>query len=161
MSAQQPGRWVTQQEAATELGISTEAVRMRVRRGSLESHKDEEGRVVVWVVAARSEDRTESAQATGRRADEPGPHLERLLQNQEREIEYLRSVIATRDEEIRRRDHLLAAALERIPELPESTAPQEAQSGPETGHEEPPSSGEGERYSRGWLERIRGFWRSR
>ena len=40
---------LTVQEAAEMLGTSVDAVRMRVRRGSLESEKDPDGRVYVWV----------------------------------------------------------------------------------------------------------------
>src|SRR5215212_8934195 len=40
---------LTVQEAAEVLGTSVDAVRMRVRRGSLESEKDHDGRVHVWV----------------------------------------------------------------------------------------------------------------
>jgi hypothetical protein len=40
---------LTVQEAAEVLKSSVDAVRMRVRRGSLESEKDPDGRVYVWV----------------------------------------------------------------------------------------------------------------
>ena len=40
---------LTVQEAAEFLGTSVDAVRMRVRRGSLPSEKDSDGRVYVWV----------------------------------------------------------------------------------------------------------------
>jgi excisionase family DNA binding protein len=46
---------LTVQEAAQVLGTSVDAVRMRVRRGSLESEKDDDGRVHVWVNADSSE----------------------------------------------------------------------------------------------------------
>jgi excisionase family DNA binding protein len=42
-------RRLTVQEAAEVLGTSVDAVRMRVRRGTLESEKDPDGRVHVWV----------------------------------------------------------------------------------------------------------------
>jgi len=37
------------QEAAGVLGVSVDAVRMRVRRGSIDSEKGADGRVYVWV----------------------------------------------------------------------------------------------------------------
>jgi hypothetical protein len=40
-----------------------------------------------------------------------------LVRSLEDQVAYLRRQLATRDEELRRKDHLLAAALERIPEL--------------------------------------------
>jgi excisionase family DNA binding protein len=36
-------------EAATLLGVSKDAVRMRVKRGTLRSEKGADGRVYVWV----------------------------------------------------------------------------------------------------------------
>jgi excisionase family DNA binding protein len=48
-------RRLTVQEAAEVLGTSVDAVRMRVRRGSLQSEKDPDGRVHVWVDEDSSE----------------------------------------------------------------------------------------------------------
>jgi hypothetical protein len=39
-------------QAAQVLGISTDAVHKRVKRGTLESEKDEAGHVFVWLAAA-------------------------------------------------------------------------------------------------------------
>jgi hypothetical protein len=97
------------QEAAGVLGTSVDAVRMRVRRGSLESDKDPDGRVYVWVDPDESE--------TRREAQIDGVPLVEVLREQ---VAYLQGVIATRDqelatraEELRRRD----AALEREQQL--------------------------------------------
>jgi hypothetical protein len=46
---QRPGRRLSLTEAAEVLGMSRDAVRMRVRRGSLASEKGEDGRVYVFV----------------------------------------------------------------------------------------------------------------
>ena len=46
---------LTVQEAAEVLGASVDAVRMRVRRGSLASEKAPDGRVYVWVDGDASE----------------------------------------------------------------------------------------------------------
>ena len=45
----QPERRVHLSEAAELLGVSKDAVRMRVKRGTLRSEKGEDGRVHVWV----------------------------------------------------------------------------------------------------------------
>ena len=42
------GRWMDVAEAARELGISTDAVRKRIARGSLESDRPN-GNVLVWL----------------------------------------------------------------------------------------------------------------
>jgi hypothetical protein len=44
-----PERRVHLSEAAEILGVSKDAVRMRVKRGTLRSEKGEDGRVYVWV----------------------------------------------------------------------------------------------------------------
>ncbi len=44
-----PERRVHLSEAAELLGVSKDAVRMRVKRGTLRSEKGEDGRVYVWV----------------------------------------------------------------------------------------------------------------
>lgn len=130
MSVHAPGsedRWVTQQEAAQELGISTEAVRMRVRRGSLESKKDEQGRVVVWMVA----DRTESAQETAQRPSDSSELVEAL----EARIESLERSLEHERESSRRKDTIIMQMAQRIPEL-EATQPEPA---PSTRTEEEPA----------------------
>jgi excisionase family DNA binding protein len=57
MTSQATSRRLTVQEAAEALGTSVDAVRMRVRRGSLPSEKDPDGRVYVWVDEDSSETR--------------------------------------------------------------------------------------------------------
>ena len=63
-------------------------------------HRD--GRLYVWV----------NVDETG---DETPADLLPLVAELKGRIRYLEETVARRDEEIRRRDHLLAAALERIP----------------------------------------------
>lgn len=124
MSAQPPGsegRWVTQQEAAQELGISTEAVRMRVRRGSLDSRKDEQGRVVVRMVADRTETAQETAQETARQPSDPSELVEAL----EARIESLERSLEHERESGRRKDTIIMQMAQRIPEL-EATQPEPA-----------------------------------
>jgi excisionase family DNA binding protein len=55
MTSRATSQRLTVQEAAEVLGTSVDAVRMRVRRGSLESEKDPDGRVQVWVPSDESE----------------------------------------------------------------------------------------------------------
>jgi len=101
-------------------------------------HRD--GRLYVWV----NVDET---------SDETGDHLSLVAELKDR-IRYLEETVARRDEEIRRRDHLLAAALERIPALEEPSEPREE---PESAPEEadkgaaPPAE-----ERRSWWRRIFG-----
>ena len=101
---------LTVAEAAEVLGISSEAVRTRIQRGTLRSVR-ESGRVFVLFDA----DRTQSD--TDRTGDRTA-----LVDELRARVAFLETELRTRTEENRRKDHLLAAALERIPaiEAPES-----------------------------------------
>ena len=134
-----------------------DAVRKRVQRNQITHEKDRAGRVRIIL---DSPDNTstlqdESPDTTGR--------VDALIAAKDETIEELRGRVLrleheldTRNEEIRRRDHLLAAALERIPEL---EAPQEPPEAAETVEEAPegaeprPATGGPQEGSR------RPFWR--
>ncbi len=143
-------------EAAEVLGISPEAVRSRLHRGTLERHKAEDGTVYVRL------DADKSAQERRTNDDRTG---ERTAQAEElkEQIAYLREIIATRDRELEGRAEELAemrrivagmaqantelARTVRELEAPKGP-PQEAQEGPqeaETVPEEvyPPEAQEG------------------
>jgi hypothetical protein len=115
---------LTVKEAAAALGISSEAVRTRIQRGTLKSIH-ERGRV--WVVLDPDETRSN----TDRTADQT-----ELVHELRARVAFLEGQLKIRTEENRRKDHLLAAALERIPAL---EPPAEARESPET--DAPPRSG--------------------
>jgi excisionase family DNA binding protein len=116
-------RRLTVQEAAEVLGTSVDAVRMRVRRGSLESEKDPDGRVHVWV----NDDSTE----TKPRLDgEPSA----LISAKDETISTLREQLQAERQAHAEARRLLAAALERIPAI---EAPQEPPEDAETVEEAP------------------------
>ncbi len=97
------GRRYTVNEAAEVLGISAEAVRARMNRGTLPKEKDGDGTVYVRLDGARTHtngDYTSDHTARGSLAFQ-------LMQDQ---IAFLRA-------ELERKDHLLARALERIPAI--------------------------------------------
>src|SRR4051812_18032369 len=100
-------------QAATTLGISTDAVRKRARRGTLESEKDPDGTVYVWLDGGPPDNTPDGLSPTQ-------AHLDSL----ETQIEYLQSIIETRDRELAEMRRLLAGALERIPELEPARDPQ-------------------------------------
>jgi excisionase family DNA binding protein len=111
-------RRLTVQEAAEVLGTSVDAVRMRVRRGTLESEKDPDGRVHVWVDGDASE--------TEPRLDgEPAA----LISAKDETIRVLSEQLESEREARRRADTIIAqltqanaALAARVPEL---EAPQE------------------------------------
>jgi excisionase family DNA binding protein len=121
------GRRATVDEAARALGLSVDAIRKRVQRGTIDHEKDRAGRVRIIL---DSQDDASTLQ------DERPDITGQLLAAKDETIEELRGRVRrleheldVRNEEIRRRDHLLAAALERIPEL---EAPKEPQNQPES-----------------------------
>src|ERR671916_1720245 len=107
-------RKVTVQEAADRLDAGVDAVRQRIKRGKLEraeADDPEDPRVYVWLDLDQSESRhkveVEDDPASGN-----GVALVESLQAQ---VGHLLRELEIRNEELRRKDHLLAAAIERIP----------------------------------------------
>jgi predicted ArsR family transcriptional regulator len=145
---------VTVIEAASILGITPDAVRSRLRRGTLHKETSEDGTVYVRLDTEGPAGLND--QTTERSADQTTVAYINELKS---EIDYLKETVAKRDEELRRRDHLLAAALERIPAI---EAPQEVPESPEGGAEAPgstsPPQEQQEQTSRAQEER-RSWWR--
>ena len=114
------------------MGISTEATRQRVKRGTLPTERDEDGNVFVLLTpeGTRRDGDGTRGDADGTNDGTDASLVASLLE----QVEYLKETVAKRDEEIRRRDHLLAAALERIPAL---EAPPETREGHVAASEEP------------------------
>jgi hypothetical protein len=139
---------MTVPQTASYLNISAEAVRARIQRGTLE-HTKENGKV--YVLMERPNDRHDDRHdghsdarydddhvqsQDGVRTDEQSALISELRDHNDSlrgQVDHLRRELEVRNEELRRKDHLLAAALERIP--PELPAPQEAPGSPETSSE--------------------------
>jgi hypothetical protein len=115
------GRRLPLREAAEVLGVSKDAVRQRVKRGTIRSDKGEDGRVYVYVDAS-SEATTDGVHSTGGAADE-------LLERTEELITTLREQLQAERQAHAEARRLLAAALERIP--PQLPAPEDASESPQ------------------------------
>jgi hypothetical protein len=118
-SEQSTDRRVSVVEAATILSITPDAVRSRLRRGTLRKDRGPDGEVLVVLDG--------DASSTDCPTDQPTVALIEALEEQ---ITYLREQAALWQEEARRKDHLLAAALEaaaleRTPALEEPSEPRE------------------------------------
>jgi predicted ArsR family transcriptional regulator len=119
-------QWITVQEAARRLGVKEDAIRKRMQRGTLQHEKDpKDGRVYVYLDATQ-----DGSRDTTQDASEDASY-DALVDTLRDHVSYLKAVIQTRDreleartEELRRKDHIIAALTERIPELeaPESAA---------------------------------------
>jgi hypothetical protein len=116
-------------EAARILGISPEAVRARIQRGTLHREKGSDGTVYVRLDADQMRSYGDRSEDTT--ADESGDQT-RLVDSLEEQASFLRAELVTRNEELRRKDHIIAALTERIPELPApASSSQEATGAPE------------------------------
>ena len=85
-------RRVTVAEAATILGITKDAVRKRIARGTLQADKQDD----TWTVVLDGDQQNQDS------------HYWELIQHQQAEIDRLRS-------ELQRKDHMIDKLIERIP----------------------------------------------
>jgi excisionase family DNA binding protein len=112
-------QWITVQEAARRLGVKEDAIRKRMQRGTLKHEKDPtDGRVYVYLDTTQ-----DGSQDTSQDTAEDASY-DALVETLSDQVSYLKAVIQTRDreleartEELRRKDHIIAALTERIPEL--------------------------------------------
>ncbi len=170
---------MTVQQAADSLGVTVEAIRGRMHRGKYLKEKDDEGRV--WVLlptdqlpngrgevhersskrsgvgsCERSDERSDKHPQTGGTTEHGRLDVveSELVEELRGEVSYLKEIVATRDEEIRRRDHIIMALTERVPELEAPQNGQEDAQRPAGGSAGVESQEEPERRS--WWRRIFG-----
>lgn len=107
------------------MGISKDAIRQRVRRGTLQADKGEDGRVYVYLDA--------TADATPY-TDQPSSDTTALISELREQVSYLRGLLEQANERDRENRRLLAAALERMP--PQIEGPPDERERPETAPED-------------------------
>jgi hypothetical protein len=116
---------VTIYQASQRLGISESAVRQRIHRGTVESGKDENGRLVVYLPSNDANDTKDNGDTTTVMQDyiitlkSQIESLERDKEALERDKEHYR-------EESARKDHIIMAITQRIPELEAPTDERES-----------------------------------
>jgi DNA-binding Lrp family transcriptional regulator len=125
-----PGRKLSVSEAADELGISAEAVRSRLKRGTLRSIKSGTSVYVLLDPDQTATGRDQTIARTSPEHDQASDQTHNRPDPCEELVEELRDRVRYLEEESRRKDHLLAAALERIPAI---EAPRD---GPKTASED-------------------------
>ena len=135
---------ITVPEAAERLGITQSAVHKRISRNQMRWEKDEEGRVYVFLDSSGSVNDRVTDKVNDKSKDLVLDSLRDQIVAYKDQVEYLQTELTRRSEEhreeIRRRDHLLAAALERIPAIEPPDTPSEPRESPETASEEPYST---------------------
>ena len=136
---------VTVAEAARILNISQDAVRKRIQRNTIAWNKDDEGRIFVYLSAPDIvQDGVQEAYISTLRSQ-----VDELRD----QVSFLRAELMARNEELRRKDHILAALTERIPELeaPRESRESRAAASEEEGKGEPP-----QQERRSWWQSIFG-----
>lgn len=136
-------------EAAALLGVSKDAVRMRVKRGTLRSEKGADGRVYVWV--------------NGNPIADPHADLDDVHPGSQAEawralINELRDRVRSLEESNRENRRIIAALTSRIPALEaprdERESPQTAEEGPERAEPRPATGEAQEGVRRPWWRRM-------
>lgn len=109
---------VTVKQAAEIMGLTPEAVRARLFRGTLERETGEDG--TVWVIL-----RPGHTQPDGDHAEDQSHEQTMLVEHLDSEVEFLRAELRQQVErhadETRELRRLIAGLIERIPELPAAT----------------------------------------
>jgi excisionase family DNA binding protein len=144
----------TVEEAAKLLATSENAIRKRIERGTLRSEKVKGMRYVLLF----DNDMPQHAAGTVVDSVTDMSHdialMQAHLDSMQEQVGYLKSVVQTRDEELRRKDHIIAALTERIPELEAST---EARESPVMASEESSSTSPPNEERPSWWRRFIGL----
>jgi hypothetical protein len=127
------GRWLDVKLAAEELGLSSDAVRKRISRGTLPSDKGVDGSVRVWLDGA--DDGLDSDQPGNQPPGwtEAGHWLDDLIDAKDEAIRDLRDQLDHMRRESERKDAIImqmaqanAALAARVPELEAASEPRES-----------------------------------
>jgi hypothetical protein len=116
-------------QAAEVMGVTVDAIRKRISRGTIPHERDVDGRV--WVVLDTDQDAASNVHDT----DQPQSDAAALISAKDETIATLRDQLEAERQAHAEARRLLMAALERIP--PQLEAPSEARESPQTIEEEP------------------------
>ena len=119
-------------EAAETLGVTSEAVRKRVRRGTIASEKHEDGRVLVWVDVGS--DSGYDGGSDGGYDERVGRGYDELLEEVRDRVRSLEKQLDEEKEANRENRRIIAGLVQRVPELGPAQEPRE---GHVTDSEEP------------------------
>jgi len=147
---------MTVAQAAQGLGISAEAARQRVRRGTLPTEKSEDGSVFVLIDTNRDPERTrtDTDGTSDGTADKAllAAHLDHALD----EIRFLREELVAWQEEARRKDTIIMSLSEGLKAL---EAPRDASPDARESRETATSTGDGVEEEMSPEEQPRSWWR--
>jgi hypothetical protein len=120
-------RALTVADAASALGITQDAVRKRIRRGTIQSEKDESGRIYVYVPAS------ETVHKTDQDTSQPPSDSAALISAKDETIAALRDQLEAERQAHAEARRIIAGLVERIPAI---EAPSEARESPQTAEEQ-------------------------
>ncbi len=137
-------------EAANALGVTRDAIHKRIRRGSIQHEKGDDGRFYVYIDTSTTGFDTYIDES---KDESKGEVLKRLLDSQQEQIEFLRAQLAEEQEARRRADTIIAQLTQanatlaaRMPELEAAPGERESRTEPAEpsgGVEVPQESGQG------------------
>jgi len=136
-------------QAADRLGITQDAVRKRIARGTIRHDKDHEGRIFVYLDTFERESKTNQDNGQdGESETVSDTDQDKYTRSLEDQIEFLR-------QELERKDTIIMSLTQRIPELEAAPAPQEP---PETASEDFPDTHSPPGEERPFTEEERPSW---
>ncbi len=110
-------RRLTAKAAAEDLGITVEAVRGRIKRGTLPYEKAPDGTVYVFLDADWTIDQTTAGRDRTTDQSQPDGRPDELVEELRSRIAYLERQVEEEREARRRADTLMARLMDRVPEL--------------------------------------------
>jgi DNA-binding transcriptional MerR regulator len=136
---------ITVSEAAHRLGVTPDAVRQRIRRGTIQHDKDPDGRTYVYL----------DPEAT-RRDNVSDASRNELVQSMQDQIATLKCELEDWKEEARRKDTIIMTMAQRIPELEPASEPRESPASTikRDGTEEEPPENREKAAERSWWRRL-------
>ena len=143
-------------EASNILGISTEATRQRIKRGTLPTERDEEGNVFVLLKRTTADSTRTDANGTYDGTHTNANCTDDGTDDKERLIEFLRDQLREEREANRENRRIIAGLVQRVPELESVREPREASVSasdqPDNG--DAPEDQDGLQVRRSWWRRI-------
>ena len=143
-------------EAANILGISTEATRQRIKRGTLPTERDEEGNVFVLLKRTTADSTRTDANGTDDGTHTNANRIDDGTDDKERLIAFLHDQLREERATNRENRRIIAGLVQRVPELELVRGPREApvSASAQPGNGEAPEDQDGPQERRSWWRRI-------
>ena len=124
-------------EAAHRLGVSQDAIYKRIKRGTIQWEKGADDKTYVWIEEQDASTDSPSSSTDHVYESSTDRSTDLLLDELKDRIRFLEAELDDRKEEARRKDSIIMALTQRVPEL---EAPSEPRESPVTSEEEPAST---------------------